>query len=42
MIAPDPSHHWHPYSVPPTFVPGGAQVAVAGHTAGVSGPQMPC
>jgi hypothetical protein len=42
MIAPDPWHHWQVYSVPPTIIPGGAQTAVDGHTAGVFGPQMSC
>jgi len=42
MIAPDPTHHWQSYLMPPASIPGGAQVAIAGHTAGVLGPQMPC
>ena len=42
MIAPDPAHHWQSYLTPPSSIPGGAHVAIAGHTAGVFGPQMPC
>ena len=41
MIAPESSHHWQVYLVPPTFVPGGAHTAIAGQTAGVFGPQIP-